>query len=60
MHHTSNDATTQATSATAIVAGTAIKRHSSVPLHKLTHNLVAEHPELYATATASRQGNSIV
>jgi hypothetical protein len=45
----------QATSATALAAGTTIKRRSTVLLHELAHNLVAEHPELYATATASRQ-----
>jgi hypothetical protein len=57
VHHTSKDATAQATSAPAVAAGTAVKRRSSVLLHSLAHNLVAEHPELYATATASRQAN---
>jgi hypothetical protein len=60
VHHTSSrEATAQATSVTttALAAGTTIKRRSTVLLHKLAHNLVAEHSELYATATASRQPN---
>jgi hypothetical protein len=47
------------TSTPAVAAGTIMMRTSAL-LHKLAYNLVAEHRESYATATASRQGKAIV